>query len=490
MKKLNNNDITDILGNLISYQDTLQKALYDHYKNIYELSKTTNYRGNDADTYKTYFSTVSLNYINSFLNLAQEITDTFRLIKDTYFSLESQEYGIISSDTLDDIKTSLTGKKGDFTSLIGEIESIQAEASSYISLNSLNRSEIESEYDKINTEVCNIKSELDEKDAEALTSTEILLEKINSLSSSIKSLSDKYHKDGKINLDMVSSITNEDWYSVEDSTVLDNLMIDDPFAYSANQTSSIEDQWAIGRFSDTYGYAGYNALSHFYDYKRKDGVISANGNASLFSAYGNGQITDYFKLKSNVNLVNGSLSGQAGLSDSFKGFSLKGSVAAAHAEGSLILGSDTCNAYIKGDANALSASGHAEADYKGDLQFDLGVGGKYSAADASFSLGGSLFSVKSNEPDNIRTTMSEYNSSGSLITPNHASGGTATSKSILGIEFTATASIGVEADASLSSQKVLDLDGGASLNAAHIKIKGVCGIGGGVDITFPWLKLF
>ncbi|SUY64587.1 Uncharacterised protein [Clostridium sporogenes] len=207
-----------------------------------------------------------------------------------------------------------------------------------------------------------------------------------------------------------------------------------------------------------------------YNRTKNKGVISGDLTASLFNGYENAQVTKYAKQNANISLGNLSLSGKAGLSKDFAGIQAKGSIAAIDSNASAVLGTDKFNGYIKGNATALSAGGYANCFYKASNgDFDIGIGGKASAAEASVTVGTSILSVPGNKESN------EY-----------AGGKVKVSKStsLLGLSFTGKAGESVSADFDLSNTRVLDF-GKINVNAIHLKLGGCIGLGADVNVTVP-----
>ncbi|EPY2272061.1 T7SS effector LXG polymorphic toxin [Clostridium sporogenes] len=470
MTRLINSNVTDMLNQVNQYKKTVQDAFYEHYKNTYVLTETNNFRGEDANAYKEYLKIVTINYINAFINIAEEVSKTLEKMNSNYTSLESYEQGSIDTDILEDVRGNLNSRNESLQLLASEIDSLNNEASNYIYVENLNTPQILGTYSSIDSELCNIYDELTKVDSSSLAEANNLMDRINEITYQLKTISNDYHEDNKISADKVKKITMQEWYKTERTNNLDAIKKEDPFFYDSCAKYGSEGQWATGLTSDAFIYSGYSSLGGEYNRTKNKGVISGDLTASLFNGYENAQFTKYAKQNANISLGNLSLSGKAGLSKDFAGIQAKGLIAAIDANASAVLGTDKFNGYIKGNATALSAGGYVNCNYKASNgDFDIGIGGKASVAEASVTVGTSILSVPGNKESN------EY-----------AGGKVKVSKStsLLGLSVTGKAGESVSADFDLSNTRVLDF-GKINVNAIHLKLGGCIGLGADVNVTVP-----
>lgn len=470
MTRLVNKSVTDILNDVNQYKKTIQDAFYEHYKNTYILTESNSFRGKGSDAYKDYLKVVTINYINAFINITEEVLKTFEKIKSNYTSLESFDNGSLDTDTLENVRGSLNNSNEHFQLLASSIESLNMEASNYIVVENLNTKEILDTYSSIDNEFSCIYDELTDVDSTSLQEANNLMDRIDELTYQLKSIANNYHQDNKILKDKVKEITMEKWYKVEPIKNLDKMLSEDPFSYEATANYKSEGQWDKGYATDTFIYTGCSNLGNEYNTTRNKGVISGNLKASIFNGYENLQITDYAKQCAGISVLPVELSGKAGFSKEYLGFGLKGSVAVVDANASAVLGTDNFNGYIKGSATALSAGGYANFNFKpSNSDFDIGIGGKASAVGASVTMGTSILSVP-----------------GNAVSKEYAGGNIKVSKStsLLGYSVTAKAGASVSADFDISSTRVLDF-GKMNINAIHLKLGGTLGLGADVDVTFP-----
>lgn len=469
MTRLINSNVADMLNQVNQYKKTVQDAFYEHYKNTYVLTETNNFRGEDANAYKEYLKIVTINYINAFINIAEEVSKTLEKMNSNYTSLESYEQGSIDTDILEDVRGNLNSTNESLQLLASEIDSLNNEASNYIYVENLNTPQILGTYSSIDSELCNIYDELTKVDSSSLTEANNLMDRINELTYQLKTISNEYHEDNKISADKVKKITMQEWYKTERTNNLDAIKKEDPFFYDSGAKYGSEGQWAKGYASDTYAYAGYSNWGREYNTTKNKGVTSGSLTAFGYHGYEHAQITKYANQNADISLGNLSLSGKAGLSKDYLGFEAKGKVAVVDATYSTVLGTDKFNGYVNFKASALSANGYINNYVKKNGDFDFGIGGKASAADASVTVGTSILNVPGNN-------QSKEYAGGKVSVSN--------STSLLGLSVTGKAGESVSADFDISNTRVLDW-GKINVNALHLKLGGCIGLGANVDVTVP-----
>ena len=133
----------------------------------------------------------------------------------------------------------------------------------------------------------------------------------------------------------------------------------------------------------------------------------------------------------------------------------KGDVSLAKADGSFVLGTDNFNGYIKGNAELLSASGHAEFEFEND-RFAIGLGGEATGVNVSYSAGVSFL---------------EYDNSGDK-------------GNLFGIQGGPKLDARVSANFSLSGEKAMNF-GPVDINAVNLKLGDSLGLGFDLDLTLP-----
>lgn len=471
MLKLKNSDVNDMVTAVETYKSTVENTFYNLYKNIYKLSKTNNFMGKTADTYKSYLETVTINYLKAFLNIADEAINVLKDIKKSYTSLEPEDIGVISSDTLEAVKNDLQSKKEAFDKLVSEIEEVNNDASSYISVRALNNKNIDSDFDDLKQEISNIDTELENADRDALKLAESFLERISALKYSIDTIQKEYHVNGRIQADKVEEIKVQGWYKDEVDTGLKDKLAKDPFVYDANGAAIYQDQWGAGLTSDVYGKAGYTVVGGQYSYGREGNKLTGDISGKGAGAYINGQITDFFKLNLDAAAATGSASGKLGWDDKYKGFNANGQVTLIEGNASAVLGTDNFNGYIKASASALAASGNVAFEFEED-GFDVGFGGEATLGEAKASIGTSLLSVPASEENK---TSKKY-----------ANDKIETSKetSVLAGSIGVKATAGASANLEVSGKKVAKL-GPINVNAVSVKASAALLLGVDIDVTIP-----
>lgn len=459
-----NKEIDQTEKDVSKYCENLKKAFYEQYKVAYCMTKSNNFRGGSADSYKQYIEAVSVYFITIFLNLADEVHSTIKSIHGLIRAYESDDKGIVDQDTVQHVSDQLRDKKRDFNSLMNGIHAINGRAAEFISLTRLSDDTVNSEFDAVQTNLSNVQSGFSDADRRALQQAETLMSRITELSTSIGKVVNDYHStNNRIDYQKVPQLSDETWYQPEKDTSLLKMWIADPFIYQTGQGAVWEDQWAAGLSPDVYAAVGAGLVSGQYDVKYEGGVFSANAKGSILRGNINAQLTDWVKLSANAYVLGGSGSFKAGWSDEYKGIKAEAEAAVAKASGSLKVGTDDFNGYIKGDADVLSASGYAVAEYEDKNNFDIGLGGDAAVAEASVSGGVSFFKVKT------KTKLPD---------------GTEEKTNLLGFKVGPKAIAGVSAGARVTSKNVYD-GSVVDVNVVSIKVDLGALLGATVDVSIP-----
>ncbi|WBY64040.1 T7SS effector LXG polymorphic toxin [Thermocaproicibacter melissae] len=396
-----NEEIQRIADDATKYCKDLEEALYDQYKSAYCLVYSNNFYGGSADSYKEYIEKVSIYFINRFLNTVDEMGQVIGSIKDLIASYESDSKGIVDQKTVENVSKQLSAKMRSFSALADEIQSIDSEAASYISVISPSFEAVEGDFNKIQKNLSKVQNDFVLINSQAEKKASSLYDHIAKLASDVATVDNSYHYAGndRINYDKLAQITSEKWYQPESNTVLNRLLTEDPFSYQAGHAARYENQWATGLNRDIYAYAGASFLSGNYESKHDDGVYEFNADGSVLSGNAYAQATDWARISAEASAVSGSVKAKAGWSDKYKGFRVEGEGAVAKAEGSLKVGTDDFNGYIKGDAEFCSANGYVTCEFKDKNNFSIGFNGEAAFAKAEASSGFSFLNLRETEKD-------------------------------------------------------------------------------------------
>lgn len=186
MKRLENATIIENVEEISKVGEELQDIIYGQYKNAYMLSLSNNYRGASATACKNYITKVTINIINGFLNVIQEMTDTLSEVKTTFLGYESEEDGIVNTDTLWSVDDEITGNyKNAFTSLMSEVDGVLQEAAKYISVTKISQDVVTDAYSSWEDKVTKINDDLLAADTTAKDKLDVLLGHMKSLESMI-----------------------------------------------------------------------------------------------------------------------------------------------------------------------------------------------------------------------------------------------------------------------------------------------------------------
>jgi len=463
MATLVNDELDDMLDQIKQFKIKMQDAFYEQYKGAYILSQSTNFRGDTADAYKNYITTVPINFINAFINISEEITTSLEEIKSDFLTYEGSEAGIVDEITLDDIASELQLKKNDYVTLLSEIATVTSRAGEYIATTALSGETIIDDYDVVMQNVRDTQENLLDTDDRALEKAEKLYDRIGELLNNIDRIKKDYYTGVKINYNKVGSITQQEWYQIESSENLDKLLESDPFSYIANTTAIWEDQIAAGYSSDIYGYLGGRLLGAEGSAGWNNGVGTVKGNFSAFSLNGYGQLTDWLRWSTNGYILGGSGEAKIGWSDEYKGFSLEGEAAVAKIKSSIVAGTEDFNGSIDFTAEAGSVGMYCVAEFEGENNFDIGLGANVALARLEISPNLSFLELeasKTNE-DGTETKVSLFE-----FKPGVSIGG------------------GAGAGARITNENVYDGES-VNINVTSIKLDAELLLGVSLDLSIP-----
>lgn len=376
MKRLENATLIENANNIASVGESLQDVMYEQYKNAYMLSLSNNYRGPSATACKNYITNVTINLLNGFFNVIKEMTETLTEVKSTFLNYESDEEGIVSTDTLETVNGKIESNyRSSFASLMDEVDGVLQKAAKYIAVTKVSEDVVENAYSSLEDKVMEINDNLLAADTTAKDKLDTLLSHMQSLEKMIDSVGQIIDTKHHIDYDRVSDLVASVSYYREDESTLGDLVKEDPFSYYANGGSGWEQQWAYGFCQNTYMYAGASAWTGEYASKYTNGKYTGSASGSFFQGDIGAQLTDYGNLRGTASMVHGEGTVNGGWSDSYKGFSVNAKTSLINANGKFTVGSDDFNGYIAGDATLFGASGYAKCEFEDDGDFAIGLGG-------------------------------------------------------------------------------------------------------------------
>lgn len=395
---LDNGAVIGLYDKTKGYESTVQDAFYSQYKTAFKISVSNHFRGNAADAFKNYISNGAINIISGFLDLSSDMSMISQLFAEAFYQYEYTHTGKVEEGALDYINETLQSKESTFNGAKGELAAVVNLAAKYISTKGLSLDTVNTGYSDTRKAVKKIREDLYAVDDEALKTANELYDRINELYNLIKQmLAFCYNDDGTINADNLPSIQAQKWFQTTGNMTLYLLLEEDPFEYCAGEVTLAEDQWAAGLCSDVYAYAGYSFLTASGEAGVEDGTAFAKGKAAVLSANGYAQFTDYLSAKADVNVLYTEGDVKAGWSDKYKGFKIDAEVGVVNAAGSIVLGSDDLNAFVKGEVKVLCADGKVAFEIEDDGEFAIGVDVSATAASASVKGGTTIFSYKNKD---------------------------------------------------------------------------------------------
>lgn len=458
---LENAVIIDMYDKVKEYETTVQDAFYSEYKNAFKLSDSNYFRGTAADSFKEYIKNGAINIITEFMDVTADVTMIIQLLAEAYFQYEKTHNGKVDEPTLDYIEETLKSKKGIFESFSYELSNVLSAASQYIYTKDLELNNIHSSYGIIEGNNKNIRNDLYSVDDESLVAANELFDRITALKNLIiKMTGFCYNESGKLNVDNLGKVPSQEWYSKAGNVALYLKLQEDPFKYSAGEVTTAEDQWAAGLCSDVYAYAGYSFNNGSYEAGVENGTAFVKAAYTLAEANGYAQFTNYLCAAASVKALYGKGDAKAGWSDKYKGFHVDAEVGVVSVEGSVILGTDDLNAFVKGEAKLLCADGKVAFEFEEDGQFAIGVDASATAASAEVKGGTSIFSYKKKDS------------------------ATGKSEPLLGFKVGAEASAGGDIAVWAESDTAIETDY-VNINATTVKLKLTALLGLDFSITVP-----
>lgn len=444
-----------------TYQTTVQDAFYAEYKTAFKISKSNHFRGDAADAFKNYVANGTVNIISGFLDLSSDLTMISQLLAETFYQYENSHSGRVEEAALDYIISTLNSKELTYEDARSELNEVMNLASQYIKTTKLSLDTVNTGYTNTRDALKKIREDMYTVDDEALAAVSEVLGRIEELHNLIKQMmSFCYHDDGSINANNLPKLQNQPWFQTTGNVTLYLMMQEDPFEYCAGEVTLSEDQWAAGLCSDIYAYAGYSFLSASGEAGVEDGTAFAKGKAAVLQANGYAQFTDYLRASAKLNVLYAEGDAKIGFSEDYMGFKVDAEVGVINVEGSVILGTDEVNAFVKGDAKVLCADGKAAFEFEDDGEFAIGVDGSATLASASVKGGVSILSFKNKDT------------------------ATGETESLLGFKVGAKASAGGSFALWAESETAIEMEY-MNINATTVKIDAAVLLGIDLSITVP-----
>lgn len=438
---LDNRILISLYEQAKGYEPTYLDALYSQYKTAYKISLSNHFRGTAADEFKNYISKGVINIISGLMDLTTEMSSAIQLLAEVFYQHETSHEGKVDESALDYINNTLCAKEGVFDETKNELNAVLGLAAQYISTQELSLNTVNEGYKETRAAVTKIREDLYLIDDEALIHANELYARIINLKSFIeKIMAFCYNDNGDIDTNSLNQLQNQNWFQTNTNVALHVYLNEDPFEYSAGEVTVAEDQWAIGLCSDVYAYTGYSFLSvttesgeedgnkfakgkaavlsqnqylqitdYIYasnnvdllyaegEWSAGNGVASASGKAAFLTAGGYAQFTDYLRGDINANVLYADGEVKIGDSEDYYGFKVKGEAGVAKADGTIALGTEDLNAFIKADAKVLCADGKVAYEFEDDGEFAIGIDGLATAASASLSGGTTLIGYKNKD---------------------------------------------------------------------------------------------
>lgn len=467
MKRLKNATVAACVEETAKQSEALQELLYGQYKNAYKLSLSNHFRGPSATACKNYITNITINNLNGMINVMTELGDTLKAVESLFLEYETAEEGIVDTEVLGEVLEEVDDVyKTAYAGFMTEVNSVLGDAASYITITPLSETAAEGAYTSLENKLEEINDNLLECDKTAKQKLETLLGHMACFENMIDGISRNVDAEGHIDYENVERILGAETFYVEDAGNVARMIEEDPFSYYADGGSGWEQQWAAGALQDVYAYGGLSAWTGEYVVSTEDGKNSAEAGGAFFSGDAALQMTDYMAMTAGANLVHGNGAAFAGWSreHGYYGLGVEGEAAVFDADAEVKLGTEEFNAYADAGVSLFSASGYAKAEYSGENEFAVGIGGNLTGASAEASAGLSFFEVAGKDSDEGKK------------------------QSLFNLSAGVEASVGVGAGVMVESTKVIDNDV-IDVNTLSLQIEGKVFLGVDLYVTVPYITI-
>ncbi|KYG26017.1 T7SS effector LXG polymorphic toxin [Alkalihalobacillus trypoxylicola] len=389
MQRLVNEEIRELKSKVSEYKEAISEATYEQFKSSTVLANTNSLRGKTGDSFREYVNIVHLNLTQKMINVAEEIQQAIEKMESTFLEYESMGSGIVDSTTLDRVVEKIEQSKGDFYELQGRSAFLMSRASEFIATTSLPNFAVTSAYRDSEDEIKGHKDDLEAADTRAKNDLRNVESRVESLEQQLKDLQTVYRGEGGLAYDKIGKITNEKWYSDENTGAFAAKLEDDPFSVDTSKNSFYEDQWVGGINGEYFGSYDHAFLNYESSTVVKDGNTRHEGSASVFELNGYAQATEYAVASASGSVLQVGAHSEIGKD----GVDLNAHGNVAKIDGNVIIGTENFNGNVAGNAEFLSGNANfvvKPPDENGDYKLQVGAKGVLWKAEASggFSLFG------------------------------------------------------------------------------------------------------
>ncbi|MCG2025733.1 T7SS effector LXG polymorphic toxin [Staphylococcus epidermidis] len=385
MPRLVNSELEEYLSKTNDIKTKLNDALYNHYTECYFLSKTGSIKGEVADSIKNYVESAHISTISRAINVLDEFESSVKHLKELGEECDKNSNAKIGTQTLEKTKKDVDTKKKEFIDITSNSPSILSEASEFIDTVSLEKDNVENDYNESSKKVDKTKEKLDNMDQKGKQALKSLRNEVEGLITQINKLSSEYHDKNGIIESKINSITKEKWFKSETNKgEFRKMKADHPVAYAENDATVDRDQ-AISKSGHTVGTLEIGKASG-KAYQSDDGI----GTEGKLKVAGG-------DVKANGKLGEGEAAIEVGSAKA--GAEINKKHITANAEAQLIdakaqgeLGSKDNNLHGKGEAKVLSANASGSLGADG-VEAKAEAVGANAGVDGGFTLSGINFDV-------------------------------------------------------------------------------------------------
>ncbi|MCY1628260.1 T7SS effector LXG polymorphic toxin [Staphylococcus pettenkoferi] len=387
MPRLVNSELEEYLNKTNDIKTKLNEALYNHYTECYFLSKTGSIKGEAADSIRIYVEAAHISTISRAINVLDEFESSVKHLKELGEECDKSSNAKIGTQTLEEIKKGVDTKKKEFIDITSNSPSILSEASEFIDTVSLEKDNVENDYNESLKKIDKTKEKLNNMDQKGKQSLESLRNELKGLITQINKLSSEYHDKNGIIESKINSITKERWYKNETNKgEFKKMKADHPVAYAENDATVGRNQ-AISKSGHTVGtieigktsgkaYQSDDAIGTKGELKATGGDVKSKGQLGegeaaieVGSAKGGTEINKkHISANAEAQLIDAQAQGELGSKDN--NLHGKGEAKALSANASGLLGVDGMEA----KAEAVGANAGIEGGFTlSGINFDAGA---------------------------------------------------------------------------------------------------------------------
>ena len=372
--------IIDIDGLRNIYEKTcsstwgLEMNLYNQCNNLYNICNSSYIAGKFADALKSYLYRAMININGALIDLLASCRMEIELSYRTFEEIECNDEGIISEDRIISLNDFYNEIKNGYADIENEAFGHLLEASDFIPISDVSMDDVKQMVDWMGLTFFDICRTVEENDDLLLSRADAMYERILSIRNLITNVRNNCYTGGYFDVNSVSwlnSKNNQQLPKLELSILLKGM----PFEYDPNVVTLKEEEWMGGLVSDVFASSTYSTLSFSREDEYGDNTAFSKAKASVFESNQYLRLSEAVRASVNSKLLYGKGVLKKGFDDDYVGFNGDFKAGVASVDGTIMLGNDDVNKYIKGNAEVACVDSHATFEINpSDSSFDIGAG--------------------------------------------------------------------------------------------------------------------